>query len=282
MTIDLFTFITKNGADYAEYLKYTAELTQSGNHNINWKCVESLNVDRLPKDYKCVCKTGGIGEHNSMKHAIAMTEALKYIESEYVLFVDCDVAIVYPNWDEIIIGKLDKYHCFGGSYPVTKSKVHKTRYRNFPRVNFFSFRSSILKKVELDFNPFKTDEKESVFRGVIIDKKEESIFGLKIGSTITYDVGWKLPLIFKTNKLKYDYMSCFLNSKLPFLNEKNKEICNKSDRGMEEWHYKDKLFACHKKFARYHSLYSEIGLAWKERVDLYLKEQKGDIHENAI
>lgn len=279
MTLDLFTFICKNGADYAEFLKKTGEMTLSGKYNINWKCVESLDVERLPEGFKCVGKTGGVGEHSSMKHAIAMTEALKHIESEYVLFVDCDIAFVYNNWDDVIINKLNTFHCFGGTYPKSKSRFYKTRYRRFPRVNFFSFRSSILKKVDLDFRPFiKVAKKDEYSFTCKIGKKGESIYGLKAGSTLTCDVGWKLPGIFKGNNLTYDYIPCCLmtsqKSKLPFLNRKNEEICLTSDRGMEEWHYNNELFACHKKFTRYHSLYSEIGLAWKERVESYLKTRK--------
>lgn len=274
MNIDLFTFIAGNGAEYAEYLKYTCEKHLSGKHKINWKCVESLNVTRLPDGYDCVCKTGGEGEHNSMKHAIALTEALNYIESDYVLFTDSDVAVVFKGWDNIIIEKLNKYDCFGGAYAKGNDRRVKSRYKNFPKVNFFAFRADVLEKVKLDFRPFKGDK----FRGKV-NKEYSKIFELPQGSEISYDVGWKLPVIFKTNGLTYDYMPCYLmeskKAMLPYLDEEHKKFCNKKNITMEEWHYKGKLFATHKKHSRHHNLYDGWGLAWKQRVDLYLEKTGG-------
>jgi len=42
MKIDIFTFLSRNAADYAEFLKYTAKKFLCGNHEINWKCIESV------------------------------------------------------------------------------------------------------------------------------------------------------------------------------------------------------------------------------------------------
>ncbi len=269
MTLDIFTFITGRGAEYAEYLKYTCEKNLTGNHKINWKCVESLNTQRLPDGFKCVCKAGGEYEHNSMKHAIAIKKALKYIESDYVLLVDSDVAVVYKGWDDVIIKKLTDYDCFGGAYARGRDKRIKTRYRNFPKANFFAFRADVLKKVNLDFRPFRGAN----FRGKVT-KKYSKLFDMPVGADISYDVGWRLPVIFKTNKLAHDYMMCYLMGskkiKLPYLNEKHKKFCNKKNITMEEWHYNGELFAAHQKHARHYNLNDGLGLAWKQRVDLYL------------
>jgi hypothetical protein len=275
MTLDLFTFITRNSWEYAEYLKYIAEKKISGRHKINWKCVESLGADRLPSGFKVVCKTGGVGEHNSMKHAIAMERALDYIESEYVLFIDADVAIVYNGWDDVIVDELSQYDCFGGAHAEGKSSFLKNRYKKFPKVNLFSFRTEILEKTILDFKPFVIDKSGNKQDEIRVKKKYESVLGIKVGNYLKCDTGWKLPIIFKENNLSYNFMPCYLMSnskyKLPFLNDTNKKLCLTKGRGMEEWHYNEDLFATHKKFSRHCALSDKLGMAWKQRVDLYLE-----------
>ena len=276
MSIDVFTFIVGGSADYAQYLKHTATRTMSGKHKINWRCVESLDVTKLPKGFECVGKSGGGPEdHSSMKHAFAIEEALKHIEAEYVLLVDADVAILYKGWDDVLVEKLNEYDCFGGGHAYRKKcKISKSRYQGFPKTNFFSFRSDILKRVKLNFRPFNNDK----FSGTT-DEKTSKIFGIKNGSPITYDIGWRLPLIFYNNKLTSYTMPCYYQEsekiKLPYIDEEHEFFCKKKPRTMEEWHYEGELFAAHKKLARYqsHNLNEKLGLAWKKRVDLYLKEE---------
>ena len=50
---------------------------------------------------------------------------------------------------------------------------------------------------------------------------------------------------------------------------------------MEEWHYNGELFATHKKGARYkgHNLNQKLGLAWKQRVELYLRGVRNEEEE---
>lgn len=288
MTLDLFTFLTKGGADYAEYIKSIAERNLSGKHQVNWKYVESLNLDRHPKGFQWVGKTGGEGEHSAMKHALAIHEALKHIEADYVLLMDVDVAIVYKGWDAVIIKKLRKFDCFGGAQAKTKSKYVRNRYKEFPKANFFAFRSDVLTKVKLDFRPFYKDEKgEKRFILDELTKKQRKI--AKVKFELACDIGWQLPFVFYRKKLTYDYMPCYFmdskHSKLPFVDEENAKLCMRVPRAMEEWHYRDELFAVHKKFSRHHNLYEDNrgrGLAWKERVDLYLKRRDENEKEKRV
>ena len=276
MNIDVFTFVTGSVSDYAEYLKYTCDINLSGKHKINWKCIQSLDVTSIPNGYQCVGKSGGQEEHNSMKHALAMHEALKHIESEYVLFVDVDVAVLYKGWDDVIVQNLNNFDCFGGAHAKSKSRYCRTRYKKFPKVNFFSFRKDVLKKVQLDFKPFNEED----FFGEVT-KENSEFLNMEVGAKIAYDVGWKLPIIFKENGLTYNYMPCFpmdsQNSKLPYLNKEHKKFCYKKTFTMEEWHYNKDLFATHQKHARHHSLNDPFGIAWKTRVDLYLN--RGEWYE---
>ena len=268
MKIDLFTFLSSNSADYAEFLKYTCNTFISHKHEINWKCIKSVGFDRVPKGYKLVGETGDM-KHNSMSHAIALNSAQNYIDSDYVIFIDADMAILHKNWDDIIINELDKYDCFGGSYG------HRLKYKNFPTVYLFCFRSYILNKIKLDFRPKLEKGIESPCRYKIVNPKEAKFFGKKVGSDLKCDTGWRLPLIIKGAGFSSNYMPMVTmtskNSQLPFENNKHKKICMEHPSHMAEWHYKKKLFATHKQASRNHPINNTWGKAWKRRIDLYIE-----------
>jgi len=268
MNIDFFTFIGPNSADYADYLKYTCEKFLSGKHNINWKCIESVGAEKLPKGYKCVVKAPNM-KHNSMNHGAALNLALKYIESEYVVFVDADVAILYPNWDDIIVNELNKYDCFGVSY------AHFSKYKNFPTVYLFAFRSYILEKAKLDFCPKIRKGKDAPLK-IKLTKENAHYFNMKPGSVLKCDTGWELPLQIKQagfekfNSLKMVSMKS-KNSQLPFEDEKHKKLCMQKSNHQSEWIRKGKLFATHKQASRTQPLDGIWGNAWKRRIDLYIR-----------
>lgn len=275
MEIDFVTFITKYSAGYAEYLKYTAKKFLSKKHEINWKYIETVGAERLPKGYKRVASVGTTGykrKHNSKKHADALHEALNHIEHEYVVFIDSDIAIVYKDWDDVIVNELDNYDCFGGAYSSeSDDKFNKIRYKKFPTVNFFAFKKELLDKIKLDFNPFKGD----VFTYNISNDKEAIVFGIDKGHKFCCDTGWKLPMLFHDNNLSHNYMPMHLmtseNRQLPFVNNKNKNLCLKKEYCMNEWHYNGKLFATHKKQGRHNPIDGVWGTLWKKRVELYIK-----------
>lgn len=267
MNIDFITFITRYSADYAEFLKHTCEKFMSGSHKINWKCIESVGAERLPNGYNCVAKTGEAG-HNSMNHSLALNLAQKHVENDYVILIDADMAILYKDWDDIVVSELDKYDCFGASYG------HGSKYSDFPTVYFIAFRSHILDKVTLDFSPELEKGKDSPSKR-ILSKKEAKVFGMRTGDVIKCDTGWKLPLIIKSAGFTSNSMPMVLmkssKSQLPFENANHKKLCMKKPSHMCEWHYNGKLFATHKQASRNHSLSGEWGNAWKKRIELYIE-----------
>lgn len=270
MTIDFITFISRYSAEYAEFLKFTCEKFKSGENKINWKCIKSVGADRMPSGYKCVAETKDIG-HNSMNHSEALNAAQKFVESEYAIFIDADMAIVYQNWDKIIIKELINNHCFGGSYG------DNNKYKKFPTVYLFAFRSSILNEIKLDFSPLIYDEDESPVR-YVVDNSEAHYFGMKPGELLKCDTGWQLPKIIKKAGFTSSSMSMtFMNSKesqLPFKDNKHKKFCLENPTHMCEWHYDRKLFATHKQASRNHPLTGIFGKAWKQRIRLYIKNMQ--------
>ena len=198
MKIEIITFISRNSADYAEFLRNHCEKLKSGKHEIIYKCVESVDAERLPKGFKCVAKTGN-ANHNSLNHSLALNVAQNYIENDYVIFIDADVCILYKNWDQVIVNELNKYDVFGATYN------DRIKYKNFPNLYLFAFRKHILDKVELDFSPKLNKGIEKVCR-IKLNKKEAKIFGLKEDGILKCDTGWKLPLLIKPKGYTYNIL----------------------------------------------------------------------------
>jgi len=270
VNIDFFTFVYKDTYKYAEFLKYTCDLLCSNDLNIHYKCIESVDVDKIPDGFECVAKTSDCG-HNSYNHSIAMNEALKHIKSEYVVFADCDIAILHKNWDKIIVKELQNdTSCFGFSYH-SKSP----RYKDFPNVFLFCFRSDMIDKVDLDFRPEVKAGRDAPLRYSLTDTVEAKYMNRPLGFQIKCDTGWKLPTIIKSGGLRGKSMKCVQgNSKkslLPFRDKKQRKFCLQKPTHMAEWHYNGKLFGTHKQACRSHGLDSKWGRAWKDRIMLYLK-----------
>ena len=269
MKIDFITFISKNSADYAEFLKYHCEKLKSGKHKINWKCIESVGAEKLPKGFKCVGKTGEAG-HNSLNHGVALNLAQNYVESDYVIFADADICILYKGWDDIIINELQKHDCFGASYNDI------IKYKNFPNIYLFAFRSYILDKVKLDFSP-KLSKSGKICK-IKVNKKQAKIFGLKNGGVLKCDTGWQLPHIIKSKGFTEDTLKAIpmtsKNSQLPFENNKHKRFCFTHPTHHCEFHYNGKIFATHKQASRVHNIGGVYGKSWVKRIELYFKGLK--------
>ena len=273
MKIDFFTFLTTFSDEYAEFLKYTGEKLISKKHKINWKCIKSIGATKIPRGYKCVATPKD--KHSAgMNHAHALKTALNYIECDYVIFIDSDMALLHKNWDDIIINELNKYDCFGGGY---KNKTGiESRYKNFPNSNLFFFRPHILNKVDLDFRPY-SGEKNNIYKRTL-NKVEAELCGKEEGSILKCDIGWRLPIIIKGagfSSMSMPEIPMTSNSrKLPFKNSTQKKVClKKCGLHMSEWHYKNKLFVTHRGAGRKSSLYSRYSKMWKSRVELYINNK---------
>jgi hypothetical protein len=271
MTIDLFTFLGPNSGGYAEFLKYTGEKFLSGEHKINWKCVRSVGCEKLPDGYMVVGKAGETG-HVSKNHGAAISVAQKHIESDYVIFTDCDVAILHQDWDQVIINELNKFDCFGGTFGMLK------KYKNFPSVYFFSFRYHILDKLTLDFFP-KLQAGDHRLSKYQLSEEECNYLKMKEGSVIRCDTGWNIPFQIKKYGFTFNVMESVnmesKKSQMSFENKKHKKLCLRYPKHMSEWHYKGKLFAAHRHGSYGFPINSEMGNAWKRRVELYIKEELG-------
>jgi len=268
MNIDFITYLGPNSKAYAEYLKYTCETFASGKHKIHWKCMESVGADGIPDGYKYLGKAKNTN-HNSLNHGTAVNQSLNYIEHDYVVIIDVDMAVVHKNWDNIIVRELNRNDCFGVADP------HPKKYRNYPSIYLFCFRSYILDKVKLDFRPKITRKRgESPARMAL--KENAKYFNMKPGQVLKCDTGWQLPLLikkagFNKSKAMPVVMQTSKKAQLLFENNKHKKLCLRKPGHMYEWHYNKKVFATHKQACRVHPLNGTWGNAWKRKIDLYIK-----------
>lgn len=271
MKIDFITYAGHNGPDYAEYLKYTAETFASGKHEIDWKYMEMEGADRRVKGYKRIGRSRDLG-HNSLSHGAAINDSLKAVENDYVIIIDADMALVYQDWDDVIVRELNKNDVFGVGYG------HNVKYKNFPAVYLFCFRSYILDKTTLDFRPSVTAGVDKPHR-IRLNEHDAKIFNMKVGASLKCDTGWKLPKCVKeAGFTKFKTMPMVMQTskkaQLPFEDEKHKKLCLQKPGHMYEWFYNGKVFTTHKQASRVHPLKGTWGDAWKRKIDCYIRMRK--------
>ena len=261
--LNLFTFITKNSADYADFNHKYCEKLKSWKHNINYYCIESVNNDKLPVNWECLERVDVEHWHNCLNHAEAMHRALKHCR-EYNVFIDADVCILHKNWDEVILNKLQKYDVWGTAFDDNAKQ-----YNRFPNVFLFCFRG----QQNWDFNPILQKPNESPIR-LKLDACDCKKFGkTKDNNLLKCDTGVLLPDYANEHGLTSGCIKpCeFNNRQLPYLDLSMYNKCKEKPTHMAEWHYKGKVFCTHKQASRNHPLNGEWGDIWKRRIEKYVQ-----------
>ncbi len=279
-TIDVFTTITYNTSEHAELLHKSLEKFKTGNYDINYKAVESKGYDYWPKQWKRIEKTGDYYS-TSVSHAVAIHSAMRYAKSDYIMFIDTDICMLKPNWDYIIIKILDKRDMFGCGFAKEGDKYY--HYYKFPSPHLFCFKRELLDKVRLNFMPLPLDNNGHInaIRIKIRTDEESQLFNRKIGERIKCDTGWLLPKIFSDAGLTTKTLDMIYNNSsktiLPWYDYEIQHYTNKRYyKYMSEWHYKNKLFATHKKDTTRGTLLTDnIAQIWKRRIDMYTQKEYG-------
>jgi hypothetical protein len=250
------------------------EKLKSGKNKIDYKCIESVGCDRIPKGWDLVASVKTDLRHNCLNHAKAIHEALNHVEAGSIALVDADTCIMYKGWDNILLSNINRYDVWGTAFGNNSLQYHK-----FPNVFFFAFKRAVLKMVDLDFYPKLRVGVESPVRYKIENKREANFFHKDAGEIIKCDTGWRLPLICGKMGLRSGYMSRVLGgdkqSCLPFADDIQRRKCLEKPEHMAEWHYKGKLYITHKQASRNHPLDGEWGKIWHDRINLYFKNEYG-------
>lgn len=271
MKIDMFTFIANGCSDYAELLHRSCEAFRSSNHTIKYKAIETNGgSNEWPDVWEKVATTGDY-EHGSLNHAIAIHKAIELSESDITIIADCDMCILFKNWDCFIIDKLKKFGVVGVGY----SDYRTAKYYNFPTPHFMCFRKL---PVKLDFSP--EIKGENVERINIKTKAQEKTYCKNIGEQVKCDTGFKNVSICKNagiNSFTMKQVYNFQNSKLFFRDVNQKKIVLKYPMQHSEWHCNGGLFATHKQkcTVKGHEIDSINGKIWIDRINMFTKKWHG-------
>jgi hypothetical protein len=249
MNIDIFTFTSNKSIKIAEFLYQTGEKLKSGQHKLNWKCVmthhENEVLEPPPIGFECVAQIKHVRKKlGSPIHAVALHEAAKHITSDYVIYVDADVALLRRGWDDIVINELDSYDCFGFDYGISVS-----RYAKFPGVFFFCFRSYILEKLVLDWSPGKftnmTSKDIARYKGAgknTVTNENVKYHKMPIGTVSPRETGWRIAKQLKSAGYQGHHISRNTEIEVEVLpNFMPPTSCKY--RGV--WCYNEKPYGCH-------------------------------------
>jgi hypothetical protein len=276
-TLNIVTFIARNSADYANFLRRSLERFRSQAVDINYFYIESGGGDVVALEgWECLGRTGSIG-HNSGNHGLALNYAFKKaqtIRGENWVFVDADIAVVYPDWDLYIGERLKTVDITGFSYGADGP-----RYQDFPCVFFCAFNDNIL-ELDVEWGPRLVEGQEAVHRFMVQGQEHAEYLGVDIGSQIKCDTGWQLPLCIKPYTDKWEAWSKVNSNQkghlLPFKDRAMRKQCQQRPEHMAEWHVNGQLFGSHKQASRSMAFNSDWGKIWRWRINQYCKQQHGE------
>lgn len=273
MKIDIITFLCSNSVPYAEFLKGTMDRFASGQHELNYKCVQHFGHKELPKGWEMICTSKDYGQ-NSLNHAMGIHQSFDHVDSDIVIFVDVDMAILYQDWDDVVVKNVLENDCFGTAW----GREEKDKYQDFPNVFFFCTTKKIIEKGILDFRPEVIGSTEKVSKHKVSSKHIAIQMGVPVGTVIKCDTGWNLPVCVKRAGHRGVAMPRIIygqGTQLPYLGAKQIKKCAQKPAHMAEWHYNKKLFITHKQASRNHPLNGEWGSIWKDRIEEYIRREYG-------
>lgn len=251
--ITVVTFASNKLEDYCQTLYYSMQKLKSGLHNINFVCGTTTKKFKTDNFKTVHIKSKGIG---GLRHAYLIAETVKHLNDvDIVIICDCDIVVLYENWDELIVNKLERSDVFGVRYEKDKC------YQNFPCAFFMALNKKSFDIIKnFDYNFWCPGNKEKTIKqfgyvlnftnyrgkrtegyvGLCIDKELQKVYDKKVGDIVYADTGFRLPIIGYINNLK---AYCLNPVKI-----KTKYFCNfpyVRKRNLGEWEYEGKTFLVH-------------------------------------
>ena len=246
--IDILVACGRNSEGYVKHLVDSIDKTASGRNTLRF--LLGINDLQVSKDkLESISSQNEISVLNCISpgtssngHGECLDLLSNHIDSEYTVVVDCDVAFLCKDWDEILISELEKNEniaAIGNEYDGKK-------YMNFPNVVMCMVKSEILKSCDISWKP-------SNDRTHVITEETSTIFGRSVGDTIDLDTGWQL--CYKLKKAGYTGIALPLRRKSAgdeciFLREGvrgeehilgNRVICTHIGRSFTRNFYKDPI-----------------------------------------
>jgi len=249
----------KNSGEYIKFLLTTIRQTIS--QKTDYEIILGINDDSVDinnivsefsnENFKIIMCVDN--NAYSFGHASCVQSIFENMSEEYGMLIDCDVAILKKNWDQILIAQLDKNNVIIGS------EYDGNKYMKFPNIVFCMFKTRILSNLNISFMPAGKNK-------TINNDIESDIFGREVGDTIFLDTGWELPVKVK----KAGYAGIPMNLESPRKDIENCIFMKPGDRG-EEYHLSGEPICTHvgRSFTR--SFNDPIVVRWKKRVNDYLE-----------
>ncbi len=260
--LDIMIACGRNSERYVDFLIKSIEKTESGNYNFNLLLGINDNqtdidyISKIDTKYKKSlydCRTSGTFSHG---HGEALDILQKAIKTEFCVVADCDIAFLYKGWDEYLIGEIaneENVAAIGAEYDGDK-------YYKFPNLVMSVFKSDIIKKCKVSWEPLPINEREIK----VEDDNASDFWGRPIGSVVCLDTGWQLCHNLKMCGYEGKYM--------PLVKAKDKENRKFMTDGMrgEEHVYKGDPIITHigRSFTR--SFDNDIVVKWRSRVNEWL------------
>lgn len=197
--IDFFSVIGKNGKMCSSFLYQLMMKLSSKKYSIRFKAMMS---SRNPPPEWEVQEFMPKLEHTSLNHTVGINAIKKYVNSEYLIVSDVDIAPLCQDWDKKIIARMHELEV--DIFGIDHWSETRT-YSGFPIVTFFIVRTETFLKTNCDFRP--TYQPYPNKRGIgckpMVIKNEEQvkIYQRPIGFELLQDSGWQMPGTFK--KLGY-------------------------------------------------------------------------------
>jgi len=226
----MFSVLGKNGVMFAKFMRRSMIALASGDHELEFNCFMSSRTVS-PEGWKTleyILKQ----KHTSLNHTTGLNRALDYIDGDYVVLSDTDIAILSPNWDRYLINTIQNKNI---DILGVDHWENNRGYQKFPIVTFFIAKSQSHLRAQPDLRPnlVKYPNKHGQGANVItVNTQEEAyIYGKKIGSDFLQDSGWQLPYKYKTAGLRG-------------------RIFSKSEQLIQQipqiWNFDEEIGICHK------------------------------------
>lgn len=226
--------------------KVNKELLQKNNDIFNIKIIDAISP-----------------HHGSLGHGFCLDELLKHMDSEYGMFVDCDVAFLEKNWDTKLISMLEGNNVVIGA----GTALNHHHYYNFPFTIMSLFKVSPMKEVGISFMPKLQD--------LVLTEEQSEIFGRNPGDIIHLDTAWEMPYKLKTNG--YDGIALKLVTPRDETKSDIKFMTN--DMRGEEQQLDGVPYFSHVGRSQSRSFSNNpIVIKWRARVEQWLKRDHRDKH----
>lgn len=128
---------------------------------------------------------------SSYRHGVVLNELISYMNNEYGMFLDQDVAFLMKGWDTIMINELnkDKVQAVGVEHS------NKQKYLNFPCIVMSMFRNQLIKDLQVDFRPYQPHSNHySSCHYKVQTAEQAKCWSKRIGEDTILDTGCNFPI----------------------------------------------------------------------------------------